>query len=132
MRRSLYVCLAVCSLPYLTPSKVQQQALYAAIVYDCQRSTSLMLEFPKIDPSLDDNKALDLACVYGRASVVQMLLDDDRVSLHKKNIWFCSCPSYCSLATPVLRQLGHEDVIKILQQHKKSNPYSYYKHQDRE
>jgi ankyrin repeat protein len=55
-------------------------ALALAIDFGYQEIAILLLEDPRVDPSINHNHALHLACSTGCVEVVRLLLNDSRVN----------------------------------------------------
>jgi len=92
--------------------KKEDHAFIAAIYKGNHEMIKLLLNDPRIDPSLHTNIAIRDACYYGRANIVKILLADSRVKPHKVN-------NYC-IYVACLR--NHTEVVKLLLQDERVNP----------
>jgi hypothetical protein len=72
----------------------------------------LMLQDPRIDPSMKNNYAISAACLHGNAEVTKLLLEDKRVD---------PCVNFSNpIRTASSR--GYADIVRLLLDDKRSDP----------
>lgn len=118
--KSTLICLGYFSIlaaPFVVPRRVQQ-CLFMSCVVRAPTLARFMLHLPNVDPTMNNNAALTHACRYGDSSLVQALLDDERVKVDN---------GYEQCIYPAL--LSRDDEIsRLTLVHEKSNPIACRKH----
>jgi hypothetical protein len=90
----------------------ERGALCWAIKHNKILAVISLLKDPRIDPSINDNKAIRYACDYGQKEIVEILLQDHRVdpsTKHNEAIqWAC--------------EHGHKEIVEMLLKDKRVDP----------
>ena len=89
-----------------------QEQFYKSIEDGDIENFNLLMNNKKVDPSDEDNYAIQVASLNGHVDIVKLLLKDKRVNLSVKN-------NYAIQASSLN---GHVDIVKLLLKDKRVNP----------
>jgi hypothetical protein len=101
---------------FLKSGKIEANALYKALFRELKRGhfkiAAILLDDPRLNPSLHDSLAFRYSAGYGGTEIVKRLLKDPRVDPSAKN----------NEAIRIAADNGHIEVLKLLLNDARVNP----------